>query len=245
MKKNKQKRIVHKLLLIFLLLTLSGCGLFRPPVVSLVLIDHNLSAQGYSQAEITTLKAALKPDQLLELSVIPYQPYALQRMILPHYLELIGLGYSDQEALTLSSFDNEQLAHLIQRGYIPSLMLWLKTPCLILDRLDRYLAYAQAHPALSMRECAERVNTDQDYAPYTHTSAADLNASIILVNKYHDLASTYVPPDLVRAQGCGKPTLTKAAAQAYDLMCADIIKAGLFMNEATSYRSYVDRKSVV
>jgi len=225
-------------LLIFLVFVLSLSLINRPVYVSTILIDRRLSQQGYSQHEITELNNTLEPDQVIEISAKPYQSHVLDFYRYPHYQQLIDSGYTYTEARLLSTFDNEDLLTILQSGPIDHIADWLKTPYLILKRLSRYQAYASTHSTLNRRLIVERINANRDYAPYTHTVLADTSDPLILVNKYHYLNASYVPNDLVKASGCGNPTLTKEAATAYDLMCIDITKAGLYMNEATSYRSY-------
>lgn len=238
MNKNKRKLILGCSALIFCLV-LSGL-LFWPrrTTIDLAMVNRNLAQRGYSLAEIQTFKDELKPDQIFSLSVLEYHPDALESVTLPHYLELKQLGYAPTEARLMSGYDNEMLVKVMAYGHVEGVLDWLKTPYLMLDRLPRYQTFALTQSLLSKRAVVERVNADADYEPYTQVTPVDLSAKIILVNKYHELSSSYVPSDLVIAQGCGNPTLSAAAAKAYALMCEDITKAGLIMNDATSYRSY-------
>ena len=201
-------------------------------------IRQSLSDRGYSYAEIQNFEQVLQPDQILELSVKPYRPYALDYYVYPHYAALIEMGYTYTEAALLSTFDNGDLLDIMAIGPIEGILSWLKTPYLVLGRLERYRDYAQSHSTLGLRTIVERINADRDVEPYTHTIPADLDAKILLVNKYHFLSSSYVPAPLIAAQGCGDPILSQEAAEAYTLMCQAITKAGLYMNDATAYRSY-------
>lgn len=236
MNKNKPKLILLSTVLIFSLSVFNFWP--RHQLIDLALIDRNLIQQGYSVSEIQTLKKELNPDQIFSLSVFDYHPDALERFSLPHYIELRELGYTQTEARLLSQNDNEQLVNIMGFGHIDGILSWLQTKHLVLDRLLRYQAYALTQPSLSARAIVERVNADRDYPSYTYVKPVDFDAPLLLVNKYHELPSTYIPDDLVVAQGCGNPTLTQEAAQAYELMCQDVTKAGLMMSDATSYRSY-------
>lgn len=237
MMKNKRKQILWSATLIFsLVVTLLLWPRHR--IIDLALIDRQLSTQGYSEVQIDQIKSRLKPDQILTLSVMPYHHDAIERLLLPHYVELLQQGYAPSEAKLLSKADNEMLVTIMIHGHIEGILDWLQTKYLVLDRLKRYQAYALVHTDLSNRAVVERVNADRDYAPYTQVVPVDFKASVILVNKYHELPSSYVPKDLVEARGCGNPNLTQQAAEAYALMCEAATKEGLMMNDATSFRSY-------
>lgn len=243
MEKNKPSLIGLKRTLIFLcILSLAGCMRSKP--VSIATVEQNLISQGYSLSEISAFKAQLEPDQILDLSIKPYQVRALQRNLYPYYEDLLGLGYTYSEAQTLSEIDRGLLGQLMAVGYVDDVLNWIDTDYLIPQRLARYIAYAKKYDALLPRSVVERVNANRDIPFYTQTVPADLTTWPILVNKYHYLNAGYVPKDLVQAQGCGQPTLVKEAADAYDLMCADITKVGLTLNEATSYRSYAFQASL-
>ena len=242
MNKNKPKLILLSTVLIFSLCVFSFWP--RHQLIDLALIDRNLIQQGYSVSEIQTFKEELNPDQVLSLSVFDYHPDALERFSLPHYIELRELGYTQTEARLLSQNDNEQLIKIMGFGHIDGILTWLQTKYLVLDRLLRYQAYALTQPSLSTRAIVERVNADRDYPAYTHVKPVDLDAPLLLVNKYHELPSTYVPDDLVAAQGCGTPTLIQEAAQAYELMCQEVTKAGFVMMQDNAYRSYAEQASL-
>lgn len=244
MRKNKQKLFILSPVLIFLLLVSSLSLISRPAYVSTIRIDQQLAEQGYSETEIEEIKATLEPDLVLKISGEPYQSHVLDLYRYPHYQELIRMGYTYTEARLLSAFDHEALLTVLLSGPIENILDWLKTPYLILDRLARYQAYAQTHTTLNRRLIVERINADRDYPPYTHTIKADPADPLILINKYHYLSSAYVPTNLVKAKGCGFPTLTKEAAEAFDVMCADLIKTGLTMSESSSYRSYAAQSSI-
>jgi len=244
MNKNKRKLILGCSALIFCLV-LSGL-LFWPrhTTIDLAMVDRNLTQQGYSLAEIQTFKDELKPDQIFSLSVLEYLPDALERVTLPHYLELKQLGYAPTEARLMSGYDNEMLVKVMAYGHVEGVLDWLKTPYLMLDRIPRYHALALIRPSYSKRFVVEVVNADADHAPYTQVSQTDVTAELILVNKYRFLSSSYVPTDLVKAQGCGDPTLAHDAAKAFELMCQDITKAGLAMAQDNGYRSYDEQTSL-
>jgi LAS superfamily LD-carboxypeptidase LdcB len=242
--KNKQKLYILSPVLIFLMLVLSLSLISRPNVVSSALIEDQLNKQGYSESEIELIKTTLEPDQVIKISVEPYQIHVLDFYRYPHYQELIRLGYTYSEARLLSQFDHEDLLTVLLSDPIDHILDWLKTSYLVLDRLSRYQAYALTHSSLNRRLIVERVNANRDYAAYTHTQKADLGARLILINKYHFLSSSYQPKDLVKAKGCGQPTLTQDAADAYDLMCIDITEANLPMSESSSYRSYANQSAI-
>lgn len=237
MRKNKRPFIVLNLLMVLVIVLTLVFG-NRPKADELIRIEQALAEKGYSTKEISQFKATLDPADIIQLSTQAYQVDAISAYTLPHYTELIKLGYTRQEARFLSAYDFETLMKIMKSGYIDEVLIWLKTPYMVLERLDRYTAYHSSKPSLSLRTVVERVNADRDYAPYTHVMMADMTADILLVNKYHQLPSSFVPSNLVQAKTCGSPTLTQEAADAYDKMCADVLAAGLTMTDSSSYRSF-------
>lgn len=105
------------------------------------------------------------------------------------------------------------------------------------DKQDRYAAYQSAHPDLLTDEVVWRVNAGLDNNFYTNiTAITDTEVMPIIVNKYHQLAADYVPPDLVKLPS-GKPA-TKATCTAYKELAAAARKEGLSLYAASAYRSY-------
>jgi LAS superfamily LD-carboxypeptidase LdcB len=246
MRKNKQQFKLFSALLIFLLLTVIGMKVLvvHKDPVSISIIDDQLIQQGYSSLDIEEFKSSLKINQILELSTQSHTNYALERYLSPHFMELIDLGYSGQEAKVLSQLPTEILVVILKEGMNDQILDLLQTDYFILSRLSRYLEESQRYPKEDLRKIVELVNTDRDYAPYTHTIAVDFNQELLLVNKYHGLVSTYVPSNMIKANGCGKPLMVNEAALAYDLMCEAIEKDGIGLSQWTAYRSYSFQKGI-
>jgi zinc D-Ala-D-Ala carboxypeptidase len=246
MKKNKQQFKIFSVLLIFLLLIIIGIKAFvvHKDIVSISIIDDQLVQQGYSSIEIDNIKSYLTVDQILELSTQSHTHYALERYLSPHFMELIDSGYSGQEAKALSQLSTEVLVVILKEGMNDQILDLLQTDYFILSRLSRYLQESQRYPKEDLRKIVELVNTDRDYAPYTHTIAVDFSKALLLVNKYHGLVSTYVPSNMIKANGCGKPLMVKEAALAYDHMCEAITKDGIGLSQWTAYRSYSFQKGI-
>ncbi len=246
MKKNKQHFKLFSALLIFLLLTVIGLKVFvvHEDIVSISIIDDQLALQGYSSIDINEMKSSLTVDQILELSTQCHTNYALERYLSPHFMELIDLGYSGQEAKALSQLPTVTLVVILKEEMNDQILDLLQTDYFIVGCLSRYLEESQRYPKEDLRKIVELVNTDRDYAPYTHTIAVDFSKALLLVNKYHGLVSTYVPSNMIQAQGCGKPLMVKEAALAYDLMCEAITKDGIGLSQWTAYRSYSFQKGI-
>jgi LAS superfamily LD-carboxypeptidase LdcB len=246
MRKNKQQIKLFSVLLIFLLVIVIGLkiGFVHETSISIKIVDDQLTKQGYSKDEIEKIKSSLEVDQILELSTQSYTRYALERYDVPHFKELMALGYTGQEAKALSSLPIEVLVLILKEEHIDQILDFLQTDYFIVSRLPRYLDTVQLFPNEDLRKIVEIVNTDRDYDAYTHTVAVDFSQELILVNKYHSLLSSYVPSNLVQAEGCGKPKMVSEAALAYDLMCEAIMKAGIGLSQRSAYRSYSSQKSI-
>lgn len=96
------------------------------------------------------------------------------------------------------------------------------------ERNDRYLAYQEENPDLSLEEVLWRVNVDLD--------AGEGPCDGWLVNKEHGLAKDYVPEDLVEAAP-GK-YLVREAAAAFLRMQDAAQAAGCPFTLVSAYRSY-------
>lgn len=246
MKRNKQQFKLFSVLLIFLLLIVFSLKLFlvQTEPISISIIDHQLSQQGYSASEIQGIKDNLNVDQILELSTIRYSKYAIESYLSPHFNELRDLGYSAQEAKELSKLPIEILMVILKEDPNDQILKLLHTEYFIITRLTRYLQEIHRYPNEQLRTIVEKVNTDRDYDAYTHTLEVDFNQEFLLVNKYHSLLRSYVPPHLIQAKGCGKPTMIEEAVLAYNLMCEAITKEGIGLSQRSAYRSYSLQKSI-
>ncbi len=114
----------------------------------------------------------------------------------------------------------------------------------IQKNLERYLTYKAKNSSKSWAAVVQAVNTDIDRAFYTGVVATDMSKGyLILVNKYHNLKSSYVPKNLVSLSGYGSGQMEKTAAAAFKKM-VDAAKAeGIILWSVSPYRSYSIQQS--
>lgn len=122
--------------------------------------------------------------------------------------------------------------------------VWLALPNGWADRLDRYEAWAAAHPELKAEDVVFQVNMDQDRAFYSDTYlAADPDSLAVLVNKHSGLSSGYVP-QLEALGSYGSGSLRPEAARAFRAMADGAWASGISLRSVSAYRSYGTQKSL-
>jgi D-alanyl-D-alanine carboxypeptidase len=104
------------------------------------------------------------------------------------------------------------------------------------ERLDRYLRYEAAHPALSPEEVVWRVDVDVDKPFYEDPiEIADVDSEQALVNKHFKFPDDFAPAEFVSIDGDYR--VTPATKDAYTRMRADAAAAGHSIRAASAYRS--------
>ncbi len=139
--------------------------------------------------------------------------------------------------------DNESIDN------IDPLEVALRNETYFLERnLSRYLSYAKENPDIETKEIITRVNTNLDYAFYTHDIDSNLDDDLlIIVNKYHKLPSDY-EPELVEMDSkyvnWGKRYMHPTAYEHLVEMIEDASKEGIRLFSVSPYRSYNTQKSL-
>lgn len=110
-------------------------------------------------------------------------------------------------------------------------------------RLDRCLAWMEAHRSDTPENAVFSVNADRDLAFYSAVSEiADPSSLTALVNKHYALPADYVPELEALGAGYGYGSLRPEAAQAFRAM-ADAARAeGVSLRSVSAYRSYASQK---
>lgn len=123
--------------------------------------------------------------------------------------------------------------------------VWLTLPNGWADRLERYEAWAAAHPELKIEDVVFQVNMDQDQAFYSNTYLAmHPNSPTVLVNKHSGLSSNFYPQLEALGKGYGSGSLSPAAAQAFRAMADGARASGISLVSVSAYRSYETQKSL-
>ncbi len=108
--------------------------------------------------------------------------------------------------------------------------------------LSRYLSYAKENPDIDAKEVITRINTNLDYAFYTHDIDSNLDDGLlIIVNKYHKLPSDY-EPELVEMDSkyvnWGTRYMHPTAYEHLVEMIEDAKEDGIKLFSVSPYRSY-------
>ena len=219
-------------------LGLAGWVFLWPHPEEVVGIPQRLVQSGYLPAERAAIRTTLAPAEVLELSVSAYRNDALEYYGNPVYRILADHGYAGEDLRALAGLDRQTALNLTRFEVVSSPQRFITDPYFLWTRFERLVALATLEPTASGRRLVERVNANRDLAYYSATQPAFGEGLSVLVNKYYALPSTFVPVDLTMAQDCGQPVLAKAAADAYDLLCAAVKAQGLDLGSSSAYRSY-------
>ena len=109
------------------------------------------------------------------------------------------------------------------------------------SNLIRYTNYKSKNSNLSYKDIITNVNSNLDYAYYTNVKKVDHSKeNLILVNKYYQLDSNYIPKNLITIDtkyGYAQQ-LKKEAYDAFVKMADAASKEGLYLYIRSPYRSY-------
>jgi len=110
------------------------------------------------------------------------------------------------------------------------------------ENLERYVTYYENNPELEIEEVVMNVNINVDYPFYTEIKEIeDPSDSLVLVNKYNKLPSSYVPDNLVKISDTfsyGYHEVKKETKEAFEKMGNAALNLGLHLYAVSSYRSY-------
>lgn len=111
-----------------------------------------------------------------------------------------------------------------------------------MEYLDRYLLYKKQNPDMETIQIIKNVNMQLDKERYKDIiSARNTNTNKILVNKYYQADSNYVPNNLEAIStryALNGMKLVKEAKEAFESLSKDASKEGLSIIAMSTYRSY-------
>lgn len=120
---------------------------------------------------------------------------------------------------------------------------WPALPNARAGRLDRYLAWMEAHPEDRLEDAVFSVNADRDLGFYTAvTEVGDPSSLAVLVNKHYALPADHVPELETLGAGYGYGSLRPEAAQAFRAMADGARAEGVSLRSVSAYRSYASQK---
>ena len=201
--------------------------------------DHLIEI-GYTHEEIDFLKETLSLEQYQKLIQFPYLEDAQSYLENPKYASLKDLGYSVEEVNRILSLSEDTIMKLVNQEKMDTQLFM--HPYFVEERFDRYLSYQTKNPDLDVELILRRVNTNYDWMRYNHIEEVDLSAgSLILVNKYYQLPSDYVPNLVKSYDGF---LFEATASDALIEMCEAMEALNLDFEISNTYRSYETQASI-
>lgn len=155
------------------------------------------------------------------------------------------LTREQREALALRMGADDALFQKLEQGGLSlSELEWLVLPNARSHRLDRYAAWAEAHPEDSRETAVFQVNLNRDQAFYSLIwEVADPDSLGVLVNKHYTLSASYVPQLEALGRDYGSGSLRPEAAQAFRAMADGARADGIALRSVSAYRSYNQQKN--
>ena len=157
--------------------------------------------------------------------------------------KLITLGYTSKEINDIyKKLNHESIKILIDNDYLKDISNILDLSYFHEDNLKRYLTYNK-EKKLNYENLITYVNANLDYKYYTNViDIENPEDTSVIVNKYHKLASSFVPSDLETiSDKCSRGVNRKMrhiAKVAFEEMCEAAKKDGITIYSGSAYRSY-------
>ncbi|MHC1735848.1 MAG: M15 family metallopeptidase [Erysipelotrichaceae bacterium] len=219
---------------------------YKEDIVEILTVPHyaNLREIGYSKTDLETILLA---DETILKKLEGYAFLNRWKTYLaePMYRLILDTGYSETAGELLLGLSDETIRNITALGYDAKYEALVTSELTILGDLPTYLTYWTKVPGATLRVVQERVNTETDRSYYTGITAAETSkGNLILVNKYFNLSSQFVPSTLTTITVCGKAVMTKEAALALSAMCKAMIEDGLHPKVTSSYRSYATQNTL-
>jgi len=161
--------------------------------------------------------------------------------------KLLNLGYNSNDInMAYEKLSPSNIVILTDNPYLKDLTDVLNLAYFDEDNLARYLKYDKD---LSAEDRVTYVNALLDYKYYTNViDIEDPSDITVIVNKYHKLASDYVPNDLEAInpkynQGFNNK-MRKVAKVAFEKMCEAALEDNITIYSGSAYRSYSYQQSL-
>lgn len=219
---------------------------YKEDIVEMLTVPHYAALReiGYSKTDLETILLA---DEAILKKLEGYVFLKRWKTYLaePMYRLILDTGYSETAGDVLLALSDETIKEISSFGYDAKYEALVTSELTIHNDLPTYLTYWKKVPNATMRDVQERVNTETDRSYYTGVTASETSkGNLILVNKYFNLSSQFVPSALTTITVCGKAVMTKEAALALSAMCKAMIEDGLHPKVTSSYRSYATQNTL-
>jgi len=188
---------------------------------------------GALTARVGDGEAVLGAASIIDKAGTGYAPLSLIETV----LEAKAAGDAGHVRLTGPGSGSDGMGPSPAKAYVKALASVRNAPFFEADRLLRYAAYIERNPELPAAAALVRVNINLDKEFYTGVEVVSAPEDLlVLCNKYNQLPSDYVPPDL--AELPGGHFLRAPAAEAYQKMADAAAAEELTFHLRSTYRSY-------
>lgn len=189
------------------------------------------------QPETETKKTTQKIEQSLDtIDTIKTQKNITKEESLIKVLN--NKGYTNTEIEVIyENLSQEQIGYLISRNYI-NITEYLKYPYFDFSKLDRYVTYQKTNN-IEIKDTIIKVNIGLDNDFYTNTvTIENPDNLLVLVNKYNQLPSDYIPNNLTQLKCNSKYQLQQEAAVSFDCLVDAAKTENVNIYPYSAYRSY-------
>ena len=187
---------------------------------------------------------------IIIISIVGIKSYKTYKYHQTYEYKLLEKNYTKEETdLLLEKLDKTRIEKLLTTEKNEKLINILNEKYFLIKNLDKYIAYSDKNPEISLTEVIALVNVHRDQDYYENMEAADTSkGNTMLVNKYNALSKDYEVEDLktiskTYSYGDNKK-LNKEAYDAFISLADDAKKEGYTILIVSSYRTYQDQEDV-
>lgn len=187
---------------------------------------------------------------IIIISIVGIKSYKTYKYHQTYEYKLLEKNYTKEETdLLLEKLDKTRIEKLLTTEKNEKLINILNEKYFLIKNLDKYIAYSDKNPEISLTEVIALVNVHRDQNYYENMEVADTSkGNTMLVNKYNALSKDYEVEDLktiskTYSYGDNKK-LNKEAYDAFISLADDAKKEGYTILIVSSYRTYQDQEDV-
>jgi len=187
---------------------------------------------------------------IIIISIVGIKSYKTYKYHQTYEYKLLEKNYTKEETdLLLEKLDKTKIEKLLTTEKNEKLINILNEKYFLIKNLDKYIAYSDKNPEISLTEVIALVNVHRDQDYYENMEVTDTSkGNTMLVNKYNSLSKDYEVEDLktiskTYSYGDNKK-LNKEAYDAFISLADDAKKEGYTILIVSSYRTYQDQEDV-
>ena len=192
-----------------------------------------------------TLEVALSDKDFNKDNVDSYFSidYYKKKDFIKRVNKLLKIGYSTKDInLINEKLSDNMIESLYDQDLIKDISNYLEFDYFKSENLYRYIDYYYG----DYKEAVMHVNIGLDKEFYEDVNIISTFSEDVLANKYNKLDETFEPKNLSKISDKytkeGEQYLSKVAMVAFEKMCEDAEKEGMYLMANSAYRSYSDQE---